>query len=181
MKDKLYSRKRIKLPNLREIKSFKILLIIALITIIIILSLFWHSAYPVFKATCETAASSKGVKIINDEVNKVIYKRNLTISHYRVLSKMDDENKVIDLAKKVITDNLSVHDLEKLSQEEKNVKIKSYNKSNFDTKYRMYENIIMDSLNTKVRVHKNKIELFFDGIDELEDLLNKMNVKIEDE
>ena len=45
----------------------------------------------------------------------------------------------------------------------------------------MYENIIMDSLNTKVRVHKNKIELFFDGIDELEDLLNKMNVKIEDE
>ena len=122
-----------------------------------------------------------GLLKLPDEVKKLVEKRNLTMSHARVLSKMDDENKVIDLAKKVITDNLSVHDLEKLSQEEKNVKIKSYNKSNFDTKYRMYENIIMDSLNTKVRVHKNKIELFFDGIDELEDLLNKMNVKIEDE
>lgn len=122
-----------------------------------------------------------GLLKLPDEVKKLVEKRNLTMSHARVLSKMDDENKVIDLAKKVITDNLSVHDLEKLSQEEKNVKIKSYNKSNFDTKYRMYENIIMDSLNTKVRVHKNKIELFFDGIDELEDLLDKMNVKIEDE
>ena len=122
-----------------------------------------------------------GLLKLPDEVKKLVEKRNLTMSHARVLSKMDDENKVIDLAKKVITDNLSVHDLEKLSQEEKNVKIKSYNKSNFDTKYRMYENIIMDSLNTKVRVHKNKIELFFDGIDELENLLNKMNVKIEDE
>lgn len=122
-----------------------------------------------------------GLLKLPDEVKKLVEKRNLTMSHARVLSKMDDENKVIDLAKKVITDNLSVHDLEKLSQEEKNVKIKSYNKSNFDTKYRMYENIIMDSLNTKVRVHKKKIELFFDGIDELEDLLNKMNVKIEDE
>lgn len=122
-----------------------------------------------------------GLLKLPDEVKKLVEKRNLTMSHARVLSKMDDENKVIDLAKKVITDNLSVHDLEKLSQEEKSVKIKSYNKSNFDTKYRMYENIIMDSLNTKVRVHKNKIELFFDGIDELEDLLNKMNVKIEDE
>lgn len=122
-----------------------------------------------------------GLLKLPDEVKKLVEKRNLTMSHARVLSKMGDENKVIDLAKKVITDNLSVHDLEKLSQEEKNVKIKSYNKSNFDTKYRMYENIIMDSLNTKVRVHKNKIELFFDGIDELEDLLNKMNVKIEDE
>ena len=122
-----------------------------------------------------------GLLKLPDEVKKLVEKKNLTMSHARVLSKMDDENKVIDLAKKVITDNLSVHDLEKLSQEEKNVKIKSYNKSNFDTKYRMYENIIMDSLNTKVRVHKNKIELFFDGIDELEDLLNKMNVKIEDE
>ena len=122
-----------------------------------------------------------GLLKLPDEVKRLVEKRNITMSHARVLSKMDDEGKVIDLAKKVITDNLSVHDLEKMSQEEKNIKPKISNKSNYETKYRMYENIIMDSLNTKVRVHKNKIELFFDGINELEDLLNKMNVKIEDE
>ena len=45
----------------------------------------------------------------------------------------------------------------------------------------MFENIIMDALNTKVRVHKNKIEVYFDGVGELEDILAKMHIDIEDE
>lgn len=72
MNDKLYSRRRIKLPNLREIKSFKIILLILFFNIIIVITIFLYTAYPVFKTTCETAASSKGIKIINDEVNKVM-------------------------------------------------------------------------------------------------------------
>ena len=121
-----------------------------------------------------------GLLKLPDEVKKLVEKKNLSMSHARVISKIDDENKAIELAKKVITDNLSVHDLEKLSQEEKQVtNVKS--KSNYDTKYRMFENIIMDALNTKVRVHKNKIEVYFDGVNELEDILAKMHIDIEDE
>ena len=75
MSDKLYSRRIIKLINLkriREINSFKIILLIAFFSIVIVLAIFLKSSYPVFKATCETAASSKGVSIINDEVNAVM-------------------------------------------------------------------------------------------------------------
>lgn len=72
MGDKLYSRRRIKLPNLREIKSVKAILLIMFFSIIISIGIFLRSAYPVFKASCETAASSKGNKIINDEVHKVM-------------------------------------------------------------------------------------------------------------
>ncbi len=122
-----------------------------------------------------------GLLKLPDEVKKLVEKRSLSMSHARVLSKIDDDEKVIDLAKKVITDSLSVHDLEKMSQEEKQVNNKSKNKSNYDTKYRMFENIIMDALNTKVRVHKNKIEVYFDGVNELEDILAKMHIDIEDE
>ncbi len=122
-----------------------------------------------------------GLLKLPDEVKKLVEKRSLSMSHARVLSKIDDDDKVIDLAKKVITDSLSVHDLEKMSQEEKQVNNKSKNKSNYDTKYRMFENIIMDALNTKVRVHKNKIEVYFDGVNELEDILAKMHIDIEDE
>ena len=104
------------------------------------------------------------------------------MSHARVLSKIEDSDLVVELAKKVITDNLSVHDLEKMSQEERQVtKNISPKKKSIDTKYRMYENILMDKLNQKVRVSKNKIEIYFDGIDELEELLEKMNIKFEDE
>lgn len=72
MKDRLYSRRKIKLPDLRRINSFKIILLILLVTIIICITIFLNTAYPVFKSTCETAAASKGNKIVSDEVNKVM-------------------------------------------------------------------------------------------------------------
>ena len=123
-----------------------------------------------------------GLLKLPDEVKKLVEKRNLSMSHARVLSKIEDSDLVVELAKKVITDNLSVHDLEKMSQEERQVtKNISPKKKSIDTKYRMYENILMDKLNQKVRVSKNKIEIYFDGIDELEELLNNMNIKFEDE
>ena len=122
-----------------------------------------------------------GLLKLPDEVRKLVEKRSLSMSHARVLSKMEDEEKIVELAKRVITDSLSVHELEKLSQEEKADTRKNKSKSNYDTKYRMFENIIMDALNTKVRVHKNKIEVYFDGVRELEDILAKMHIDIEDE
>ena len=122
-----------------------------------------------------------GLLKLPDEVKKLVEKRSLSMSHARVISKIEDEDKAIDLAKKVITDSLSVHELEKLSQEEKQVSNKVKSKSNYDTKYRMFENVIMDALNTKVRVHNNKIEVYFDGVDELEDIVAKMDIDIEDQ
>ena len=122
-----------------------------------------------------------GLLKLPDEVRKLVEKRSLSMSHARVLSKMEDEEKIVELAKRVITDSLSVHELEKLSQEEKADTKKNKSKSNYDTKYRMFENIIMDALNTKVRVHKNKIEVYFDGVRELEEKKKKMHIDIEDE
>lgn len=70
--DHLYKRKRIDLEKIRKLKSIKILLLILFASCMISLFTFLKGAYPVFKSSCETAASSKGVKIINDEVNKVM-------------------------------------------------------------------------------------------------------------
>ena len=123
-----------------------------------------------------------GLLKLPDEVKKIVEKKSISASHSRVLSKIEDDDKVINLAKKIITDNLSVHELEKISQEDKIIVNKSNNrKSNFDPKYRMYENILMDKLNNKVRINKNKIEIYFNGVNDLEELFEKMNIKFEDE
>ena len=123
-----------------------------------------------------------GLLKLPDDVKKLVEKKSISMSHARVLSKIEDDDKVIDLAKKVITDNLSVRELENMSREEKVVnKITSNKKINHDTKYRMYENILMDKLNQKVRINKNKVEIYFDGTEELEELLISMNIKFEDE
>ena len=123
-----------------------------------------------------------GLLKLPDEVKKMVEKKSISASHARVLSKIEDDDKVINLAKKIITDNLSVHELEKISQEDKIIVNKSNNrKSNFDPKYRMYENILMDKLNNKVRINKNKIEIYFNGVNDLEELFEKMNIKFEDD
>ena len=125
-----------------------------------------------------------GLLKLPDEVKRLVEKRALSMSHARVLSKIDDDEKVTDLAKRVITDEISVRELERLSQDVKEEIIVKNNKSNkkgFDHKYRMYENIIMDNLDTKVRVSKKKIEIYFDGVNELEEILSKMNIKVEEE
>lgn len=70
--DKIYSRWRIKIPDFRKLNSVKAILLIMFFSCMISLAMFLKSAYPVFKASCETAASSKGNKIINDEVYKVM-------------------------------------------------------------------------------------------------------------
>ena len=70
--DKLYSRKRIKVPDFKKINSIKAMLLIIFAWTIISVCLFLKSAYPVFKSSCETAASSKGNKIISEEVRKVM-------------------------------------------------------------------------------------------------------------
>lgn len=91
MRGNLYSRKKIRLPNFRELNSVKVLLLIMFATIILSIALFLKSAYPVFKASCETAASSKGVTIINEEVNKVM--RNYSYENLISVEK-DQEGKV---------------------------------------------------------------------------------------
>lgn len=123
-----------------------------------------------------------GLLKLPEDVKKMVEKRTLSMSHARVLSKIDDEEKVVRLAKQVITDELSVRELEKITQDDKKeMEVVKNKKTGFDHKYRMYENIIMDNLDTKVRVSKKKIEIYFDGVNELEEILSKMNVKVEEE
>ena len=123
-----------------------------------------------------------GLLKLPEDVKKMVEKRTLSMSHARVLSKIDDEEKVVRLAKQVITDELSVRELEKITQDDKKeIEVVKNKKSGYDHKYRMYEKIIMDNLDTKVRVSKKKIEIYFDGVNELEEILSKMNVKVEEE
>lgn len=104
MRGNLYSRRKLRLPDFRELNSVKALLLIMLLTIIICLTLFWRAAFPVFKASCETAAGSKGVTIINEEVNKVM--RNY--SYDNLISVEKDQNGRIAFIK---ADSIIINDI----------------------------------------------------------------------
>ena len=45
----------------------------------------------------------------------------------------------------------------------------------------MYENIISDKIGNKVRINKNKIEITFDSLKDLERIMEVLNISIGDE
>ncbi|MDE6284307.1 MAG: ParB/RepB/Spo0J family partition protein [Bacilli bacterium] len=123
-----------------------------------------------------------GLLKLPEEVKKMVEKKDLTMSHARVLSKLDDDDKAVNLAKKVVTDEISVHELEQIASIDSEYSQKrKMNPMNFEAGYRLYENLVCDKLHTKVRIGKNKMEIYFDGREDLERILETINIKIEDE
>ena len=119
-----------------------------------------------------------GLLRLPENVKKLVEKKSISASHARILSKLDDDEKITNLAYKIMTEDISVRDLEKLAS---NIELPKKNKVNKENNYRIYEDAASDTLNTKVRITKNKMEIYFNGTKELGELLEKLNVKIEDE
>lgn len=123
-----------------------------------------------------------GLLKLPEEVRKLVENKNISMSHARVLSKIEDDEKVISLAKQVITEDISVHALELLTSNESATAIKRKTKVNtYNAGYRLYENILLDKLNTKVKIGKNKIEIYFVDEKDLTRILETLDVKIKEE
>ena len=119
-----------------------------------------------------------GLLKLPENVKDMVEKKDLSASHARVLSKLDDDEQITNLAKKIISEDISVRDLEKLAKED-TTKTKVKPKTNYT--YRLYEDLASEKLNTKVRISKNKMEIHFSNQKELMELLEKLDIKIEDE
>lgn len=118
-----------------------------------------------------------GILKLPEEVKKLVEEGKLSLSHARTLSKIDDKDLIVTLAQRIVKDNLSVHELEKiLSFKGKTEKVKSTSKN-----FYMYEKLISDYFAEKVKVSKNKIEIKFSDEHDLLRVLNLMNVKVDEE
>ena len=120
-----------------------------------------------------------GLLTLPKEVKDMVSKKELSMGHARALSKVSDNDKIIKLAKKIIKEDLSVRETEKLLKDEdlpkKNKIIRE-----LDYHYSMYENVLRDKVGTKVKVSKNKVEIPFDSLKDLERILEILNINIED-
>jgi len=122
-----------------------------------------------------------GLLKLPNSVKKLVEEKKLSASHARVISKIEDDDEALALAEKIINEGLSVHEVEAMQSEVKVKNDKVRKNSTFNPKYRMYENALMNALDRKIRVSNKKIELYFDGDKDLEELLTKLNISFEDE
>ncbi len=120
-----------------------------------------------------------GLLSLPSEVKNMVSKKEISMGHARALSKISDDERIQKLAKRIVKEELSVRETEKLIQESDMPKKNKIIRET-DYHYSMYENILRDQIGTKVRISKNKIEIPFDSLKDLERILEILNINIED-
>ena len=120
-----------------------------------------------------------GLLRLPNDVQDMVRENKISMGHARVLSKLDDEKKVEELAKTVVDKNISVRDLEDISVKGDIQKKVPINRQVKENEYQYIENALKDILGTRVKIENKKIEIFFDSKVDLTRILDILNVKID--
>ena len=120
-----------------------------------------------------------GLLRLPDDVQDMVRENKLSMGHARVLSKMEDNQKIEDLANRVVENNISVRDLETISSHDDVVKKVPITRQVKVNEYQYVEDGLRDVLGTKVKVENKKIEIYFDYKVDLTRILDILNVKVD--
>lgn len=114
-----------------------------------------------------------GLLTLPEEVKDLIIENKISMSHARVLSKMENREEIIVLANKIVEENLNVRNIEDVAKEKK--PNKSSNRSRF-SEYDYVENLLCEKLGTKVRIKENKVVISFSNKNDLNRILEIINI-----
>jgi ParB family transcriptional regulator, chromosome partitioning protein len=111
------------------------------------------------------------------EVQELVAKELISMSHARALSKLEDPVQIIKIANQIIEEKLPVHDIERMTNnsgfEKKNKIIRKVTTND----YKYVEDLLSDRLDTRVKIKDKKIEINFSNVADLNRILEIINVK----
>ncbi|MBO5138778.1 MAG: ParB/RepB/Spo0J family partition protein [Bacilli bacterium] len=119
-----------------------------------------------------------GLLVLPDETQQLINEHKITMGHARVLSKLEDKYQIKELTDKIMTEGLSVRELEEITSSSQNfTRRNKISKPRTTTnEYKYIEESLTEKLGTKVKVKSNKIEITFSNINDLNRLLEIMSL-----
>ena len=111
---------------------------------------------------------------------ELVSQGKISMGHAKVLSKLEDDSLIDQLATRIVRDGLSVREIENL------VKEKNYTKKNKVVRtnppmFNIFENAMREKIGTKVKIKNNKIEIPFDSEKDLERILEIIDITIDGE
>jgi len=112
-------------------------------------------------------------------VQDMVLDGRLSMGHARELSKLESSEEIINYAKKIVDENLSVRDIEKMSRAEdvkKKYPVSRVSKDN--NQYAYIEKQLGEYFGTKVKVGNKKLEISFVNDNDLNRLLEMMKIKL---
>lgn len=123
-----------------------------------------------------------GLLTLPDMVIKLVESKELSMGHARSLSKLEDPKKIEELALKIVHDDLSVRDTEKMINALNLPKKHTISRNQtYDIRYSIYENLCREKLGVKVKINNKKIEIPYKDEEELARILEELNINIEGE
>lgn len=121
-----------------------------------------------------------GLLRLPDNIQDLVDNKKLSMSHARLLSKLSDEDQIINLATRVIDENLSVRELEDLCQNSSITRaVKITRKPNINSEFIIYQEMLQEKLKTKVKIRSNKIEISFNNRSDLIQILSDFDIDVE--
>ena len=112
---------------------------------------------------------------LSDAIKQLISDGDLSNGHARALLAINEEEKRLELAEKVIREGLSVRELEKLTGKKVPAPKKEKTPRKYDAEFADYENRLSQQMGTKVKIvngeKKGKIEIEYYGNDDLNRIL----------
>ena len=106
----------------------------------------------------------------------------ITMGHARVLSKLENEEQIDEIAKEIIEKGLSVRDTEKMtSTNEVPKKIKIKREPVYNARHTIYESIMREKIGTKVKIGTKKIEIPYDSDNDLDRILEILGISTDGE
>ena len=112
-------------------------------------------------------------------VQDMVLYGKISMGHARVLSKLENNEQIEDLANKVVSENLSVRDLEVLTYESSYVRSSPSSKPRKSKEYKYVEDAMKEKLGTKVAISGNKIKISFVTKEDLNRILEILNIEVE--
>ena len=110
------------------------------------------------------------------EVQDMVVNKKISMGHARVLSKLENDDKIIEMARDIAENKIPVRDVEAKSQEsEKKVKI---NRKRIPSRseFAHLEEVLKDKLDTKVKIKDSKLVISFENVADLNRILEIINL-----
>ena len=122
-----------------------------------------------------------GLLSLPDVVKNDVLNGFISMGHARVLSKLDNPNRIIELNNKIKKDHLSVRDLETIVSEGRYKKINPVKREKVSGPYVYVENHMRELIGNKVKIDSKKIVIPYNSEKDLERILEllKIDVKVD--
>ena len=112
------------------------------------------------------------------DVKQFILNGFLSMGHARVLSKLEDEEKILELARRVINEHLSVRDLEAIASDPEYGRKNKIKVKRATNEYEYVAEAFTDKIGNRVRIQNKKIVIPFNSEKDLERILEILNVEV---